>query len=449
MSLEGQRIKHPKFGEGTVLTKLGGAFLLLVKFDKGMTFYVRRDECRFLRTELLAEQVTSMIPTPEKSIPGVRAIVAACFLETLRLGIVPSDVSSFTFGRQKELEDIAKWVGKVNAYPLYIVGDYGSGKSHLLECLRDKYLRMGWAVSKCQLDPNECPLHRPKRVYNRIMKSIRYMEGGKEFGFKDLLRNFSTQSTDEVGHDYIDFVLKECRRYNDAAPDIWDWIEGSGPTSYYFGLPLYDDAPSANIYCSILSGLADLSRRSGLKGLMVMLDEAEQITGSWYNYRNQFLKGIHFFGGLSLTCAASNLLIEKPAFNENPPPTFIGPKSGLPYSARKQISYLNSNSSSLKIIFAFTEIEFLYGYGEKLGHPDAIRLLPLGDKAKEEILFALYNIYQIAYPNFTYEDIDELTGDALLNKKYSQNTRILIKAFIEALDIIRYHKVKSHRSFFY
>lgn len=447
MNLEGQRVKHPKYGEGTVLTKHGGSFALLVRFDKGMTFYVRRDECRFLRTELSTEHLETILPTPEESMPGKREIRAACFLDTFRLGIVPSEVSSFTFGRQKELEIVAEWVEKTNTYPLFLVGDYGSGKSHLLQCIREKYLRKGWAVATCQLDPNECTLHRPKRVYNRIVKSIRYLDGGKEAGFRDLLRNFAGQNNDGLGHDYIDFVLRVCRRYDDPPADIWNWIEGSGPTACYFGLPLYDDAPSTNIYCSILGSFADMSRRYGLRGLLIILDEAEQIRGSWY-HKPQFLKGIDFLGGLALTTAASDLLIEKPTFNENPPPTFIGPKSGLPYSARKQIPYAISSTSSLKIAFAFTEIQFLYGYGEKLGHPQVIRLNPLDDKAKEEILAALYDIYGIAYSEFTYDNIDELVRDTLRTKKYSESTRTLIKVFIEALDILRYHKVESHRSFF-
>lgn len=451
MSLDGRRVVHPKYGPGTVKSKISGAFLLLVDFDKtkGIPLYVRRDECRFLEPDRKVEEVKIRISFPvEESIPCSADIAAACFVETLRLGIVPNNVSEFTFGRDSELDAIANWIEKENSPPLLIVGDYGSGKSHLLQCLRDRYLKLGWVISSFQMNPSECPLHRPKRVYNKITKSIRYLKNEEELDFRSLLSDFAGLKSGILGQNYLDCVLGLCReRHYPSIDYIWDWIEGSGPITYFAGLPLYDDAPSANIYCSILSGIANLAKEAGFKGFLIMLDEAEQLSGSHY-VPYQFSKGIDFFAGLSLASFASELLNEEPEWNYNPPPTMIGPRSNLPYSARKPIRYLNSRSSSFKLIFAFSEIEFLRGYlYQRLGSPIVVRLRPLSEKTKSAILHALCETYCQAYAGFAYNDVSQLIGDIMNMKKYSDSVRTLIKVFIEALDIIRYYSIKSHRSF--
>jgi hypothetical protein len=450
LSLEGRRIRHPKYGEGKVVSKIGGAFLLLVKFDNGITFYVRRDECRFLEPKPRVETPPTIATESLKiSLSGSPNISAASFLETLRLGIVPNNVGEFTFGRESELDRVESWTRQDDSPPLLIVGDYGSGKSHLLECVEDRYLKRGWVISSFQLDPNECPLHRPKRVYSKIIRTMKILKDGEELGFRDLMKGYADLKSDAIGHDYLDLVLGMCRHRYTSTDYVWDWIEGTGPISCYAGLPLYDDAPSANIYCSILSGIATLARKSGFQGFLIMLDEAEQISGSWYA-EYQFLKGLDFFAGLAITSSASDLLIEEPQINDDPPPTLIGPKSRLPYSARKPIHYCRSGSSPFKVIFAFSDIQFLQGLVyQRLGNPLVVHLRPLGDKAKKEILKSLYETYTHAYPNFNYDCIDELVVDIMSLRKYMENVRMLIKAFIEALDIVRYYSMKSHRSFLF
>jgi bacteriophage exclusion system BrxC/D-like protein len=59
-----------------------------------------------------------------------------------------------------------------------VVGDYGSGKSHFLYCLRDRAWERNFAVSKVDLSPNESPYNDQRRVYAAVASSIIWHELG-------------------------------------------------------------------------------------------------------------------------------------------------------------------------------------------------------------------------------------------------------------------------------
>jgi P-loop Domain of unknown function (DUF2791) len=53
-----------------------------------------------------------------------------------------------------------------------VVGDYGSGKSHFLYCVRDRAWERNFAVSRVELSPKESPYDDQKRVYAAVASSI-------------------------------------------------------------------------------------------------------------------------------------------------------------------------------------------------------------------------------------------------------------------------------------
>ncbi|MBO3757598.1 MAG: DUF2791 family P-loop domain-containing protein, partial [Candidatus Brockarchaeota archaeon] len=110
-------------------------------------------------------------------------------IEALRLGIVPQKyVEEFTFGREKEIKQIKSWLSNEDESSLILVGEYGVGKTHILEYLYSYLLKDNWAVSIVNLDPNELPFHKPKRVYEAIISSFRF---GKNRNFRDFLKEIS------------------------------------------------------------------------------------------------------------------------------------------------------------------------------------------------------------------------------------------------------------------
>ncbi|HSH05898.1 MAG TPA: BREX system ATP-binding domain-containing protein [Anaerolineae bacterium] len=67
-----------------------------------------------------------------------------------------------------------------------VVGDYGSGKSHFLYCLRDLAWSRNFAVAKVDLSPIETPYNDQKRVYQAVVNNI-------------IWHSSDTLTTDETG----------------------------------------------------------------------------------------------------------------------------------------------------------------------------------------------------------------------------------------------------------
>ncbi len=61
-----------------------------------------------------------------------------------------------------------------------VVGDYGSGKSHFLYCVRDRAWQRDFAVSKVDLSPKECPYNDQRLVYATVASSIIWHELGSQ-----------------------------------------------------------------------------------------------------------------------------------------------------------------------------------------------------------------------------------------------------------------------------
>lgn len=59
-----------------------------------------------------------------------------------------------------------------------VVGDYGSGKSHFLYCVRDRAWQRKFAVSKVDLSPSESPYDDQRRVYATVALSLVWHELG-------------------------------------------------------------------------------------------------------------------------------------------------------------------------------------------------------------------------------------------------------------------------------
>ncbi len=261
---------------------------------------------------------------------------AALTLEAMRLGVVPArDLSAWTVGRDAELAtvrgdlaQVAASGGSVRA----ILGDYGSGKTHLLETIQQTALADGYLTAMVMLDPSETTPSHPKRVYRALVRALRYPDRpSDEAGGLGPLLDRAAETPEALAafgidppaprgeiddqlaaglHLYLSPAIAYARSL--AAPDaaarlrrvapsaapeylargralLLDWLEGH-PTVSNLDIDahlsrlsgrhpriysLCDYRPWARIYGYLLSGLAALARAVGYKGLVVLLDEAE------------------------------------------------------------------------------------------------------------------------------------------------------------------------------
>jgi len=239
-------------------------------------------------------------------------------VETMRLGVVPSaGPSGYTVGREvaleladDDLDRAAAGTGAVRAF----LGDYGAGKTHMLELVRHRALERGFVVCRAVLDARETPPSHPGRVYRALISSMRYPDVGVA-GLRPLLERAATDGgvleafgadvtgeldLDEGMHLYLTPALRyasvlldptaDAERHAYGASILVDWLSAE-PTTFTGDIDaelaacaggrrgriycLMDFRPWARIYGYILSGIATLARALGYEGLVLLVDEAE------------------------------------------------------------------------------------------------------------------------------------------------------------------------------
>lgn len=122
-------------------------------------------------------------------------------------------VSYYNVGNESILNAIDKhyllsYLPEGGAVFKLVVGDYGSGKSHFLYCVRDRAWERNFAVSKVDLSPKESPYDDQKRVYAAVASAIIWHELGdnrdEELGLARFLRGTLRRLLEANGSDLGD-----------------------------------------------------------------------------------------------------------------------------------------------------------------------------------------------------------------------------------------------------
>lgn len=367
-------------------------------------------------------------------------------IEALRLGGVPHDlVEQFTAGRDKELKRIQEWL-ESNDGCLLIDGDYGVGKSHILELTASHALHDGWAVARVEMDPQETPFHKPKQLYRKIVGSLEYYSDGRIHDFRDLLTSvvespYSSNVPVLETHPYFATFVQNWR--TDAGnEDLWSWIRGDGGLTRVFFPRLLDYQSAANIYCNLLSGLGWIAEKIlDLKGLLILIDEAECIDKSFYS-AYQYKSAVNTLNGLILMANVDGSLIrestQENAIDYKVGKGHFGHYSGLRYpgDTRHRFPYVWKKDINVKIAFAFVP-EFFESLGlvpdltPAVKEVQTLKIESLSHVEHAFLLKRITDIYKEAY-HFTPEK-------NVFNLLPQQKTRTFVKAAVEALDLMRFH----------
>jgi len=446
--MTGTQVHHPKYGHGVVKKIRNKGFEVYVDFEDGVLRWVRADDL----TESELPSITEP-PGPQTLILSNEHLRSRRMIEAFRLGIVPYDcVDEFTFGRDKETKKIMNWLNSNDESTLLIIGEYGTGKTHLLHYAIGKSIQNGFAVAWVEMDPNEAPFYKPKRVYNHILKYFKYRDKqtGQLKGFRDFLKCALSKG---VFKDH--FYFKHLIEHDEEI--FWEWIEGAESiprpiewvesdwgyrVKYQFLPSLYDYSTAANIYCYLLSSLGWTAKQMfGLEGLLLIFDESEIVSMTNYSYQDENAK--NFLRALVRTASSEKRLLKKPM------------ESGLAYCRvgdGPSVPFIYKSPSGLKLLFAFTSLDWNYKYIfdgsyrrvpiiEEIDRMPRISLKPLSDDALKKVFEHICLLYDSCY-KFLEEDI---TLDKIFRRVNNQSgrTRLFVKASVEALDLIRFNSGKN------
>jgi len=426
----GKKVYHPKYGSGEIVERRYKGLEYLVLFQLGFKKWVRFDEIQVERedTEVVDEEL-------EKEKTEIKNFKERSIIEALRLGIVPYRyIEEFVFGRNEEIAELKNWLlQKENDNFFFIIGEYGSGKSHLIRYIEALALNEGFATSLVELDLNETPFFKPKKIYRSIVNNFKYLkEGGKTEGFRSFVKE-ALNSGYLKDHPYFKYLKEDDET-------LWEWIEAKDlyskpyePTINQWGYitniydylpPLSDYATYANVYCNLISTLSWVAQKSfNLKGLLIIFDEAESIKEATHSQQE---KSFRFLNALYLASKNDERLLYIRKAEE------LG--FDLPGNSNKaKIPYIYEIPFNLKIILAFT-YPFLKTNDLNTKIPYII-LERLPSKTLEEIFWYTWEIYKRAY-NIEENYSLKFIFDNLLRKE--NHTRLFIKGVIEAFDLLRF-----------
>lgn len=475
---------HEKYGKGIAAKKRYGGFEKFVRFSSGIEKWIKRNELKpystkeiesqevdhkenpiiihkkqecekvestpttSLKTAEIAPEVVKPITKPasvkdedkEISQPTktktVKDISSRTIIEALRLGGVPQrNVEKFTFGRDTEIDEVKVWLTEEKG-SLMLTGNYGVGKSHLLEVITSMALENSWAVARVEIDPEETPFHKPKKIYDHVVNSLSFKQENKVLGFNELIEKIVESKNDPdkeklIGHPYLGKLLINWNHGDKS--ELLEWIRGDGSNPYMFPR-LVDYQTASNIYCNIMSGLGWAAKNIlGLNGVLILFDEAEGIDPFWYT-TYQFEKARNFLKGSILMSNNDTRLIGDAG------KSFSSRKLDLIYCRASKgahtHSFLWEEKSHVKFIFSFVPemLEFMEKYRDLFSlfnEMDKIEIETLNHDDLKCVFERIVDIYNDAYLFSANPDFYHFIPDG--------KTRRFVKGTVEGLDLIRFN----------
>lgn len=481
------RVLHPDFGEGTIIETRRGGRVLVVQFDnqtfpeqvRASSILTFQNSDRSEKKKEKKRKVENLSPekTDEKDAED-RALI----IEALRLGVVPAkEPGAYTVGREKELalvendlEQVEQHGGSVRTF----LGDYGTGKTHLLELIRHKLREKGYLVASAVLSSEEVPPSHPKRVYRNLMGSLLYPDLVGETGhglepllrkaaqLYDVLENFAVDEQEyyfeEKRHLYLTPALvytralqnsqnetpEQIQKEEAAFEHMLAWINGEpiGKTasvqkSIKEAFPrqkngrifsLMDFRPWSRIYGYLLSGISRLAVACGYKGLAILIDEAEfynLLSAENRDFATLFFKALAF---ASMGSVGNELL----PFSEDE-------LNAGGHGRLQKLPARFHDQANLYTVFAMTPSED--GVKALAGAVPASQIAELTQLKREDynvLVERVVDFYIGAWPNANIprkviRPMQKIAGN-MLNTGRLENPRQAMKFIIEILDIVRH-----------
>ncbi len=447
-------VTHPKHGKGQVVKALRGGRYYLVRFE-GQTapWQVRESELEWPSKP--ASSPLPLPPSPERR----RHEPTLMTLEALRLGVVPRDgVSLYTVGRDVELDLVAQDLAQAaqSGAARVILGDYGTGKTHLLEVVESMAREQGFVVSRLVLDDEEVAPSHPKRIYRALVQGLSYPDMPGRRGLLPLLEKVVDQLPDSFlqtehpdYHRYLSPLMAHLRVLLDQPEHrgllelACDWIEGHPTVSNtelekelrratrVRGHRLYalmDYRPWAHLYTYLVGGIASLVQQAGYSGLVLLFDEAEF-------YALLSSAGREFADLLFGYYCAAALGPDQVRFDLEQ-----APRGG--HAVHRSFPPLYQNQQKLYCVFAMTDDPRGLASLERILEPERFACLsPLRLEDYQELCKRVIEIYQQAYPEL---EVGQLVQNPMGEVVYQgvrmgafENPRQVLKFVMELLDFSR------------
>ncbi|MBI4864284.1 MAG: DUF2791 family P-loop domain-containing protein [Candidatus Riflebacteria bacterium] len=469
----GDRVGHRAHGDGIVRRVEPGGRHAWVAFGQGGAPAIRLPSSELGRLEALpapppepvstrpssggAGQRASLVSPAAALMESRRETSTGSLLEALRLGVIPgSRVGEYTVGRDGLFDQLRRDLDGLEAAGQFMVilGDYGSGKSHALEWLREEALSRGFLTATAELDDREVTWANPKRVYRALVEGLVYPDLGRSaHGLAPLIDRLvrtgraPLPSSDDRYHRYLDPAVDTLVRARqdgdeDLQQRILDWIGGEpsedseswnralarlrGPHL----LALADFRTFSHIYAYLLGGVACRAQEVGYRGLVLLLDEAEFFQALSREDREH---ASHLIACLALAARGERRVCFDPA---------TLPKGGQP--VHRQVPFVYRQDQPLYVVVALTPVDEMRDLLGRLLPLDQVvlelsRLTPRDYQTLFERIVGLYPVP--AQQRGLLGELAAPMGKALfagVRCDKLTNPRAVLRLIVEFLDVLRF-----------
>lgn len=447
----GQTVYHPTFGAGRVLSLKPG-LRATVRFDREPDMPRTVDLGGLDVEDDSGDEGHGLDAGPD----GTQASAAAPLAidldarqatEALRLGVTPNAcLRECTVAREEAIDSMARLLEEGAGLRL-VFGDYGSGKTHLLEIYERLALDAGYVTARVVMAPSTVPPTHPQKLYAAIVDSLRYpgSMGRRLEPVFDRLRG-SPRHVDPQGARYSRF-FSPALHVHDLGDDVaiaWmsDWLDGY-PMDMEEGKRLLRRArwtghapltfsnyrTYGRMYVHLLGTLAAWLADAGWKGLVLLLDEVEkldELQDSVVEYAREVLRHI----------AAATLRETSLAFD--PQKLYRGG-----HQVHRDIPLRFDEAQPLIAVYAMTPLEEIRALAKQIVNDSEVdvEIAPLSRADYRKISDNVCAVYRRAHPDFPHSDavgreLDELT-DRLLGEGVV-TPRSVIRHVVGRLDRFRF-----------
>ncbi|MEZ6003391.1 MAG: DUF2791 family P-loop domain-containing protein [Planctomycetota bacterium] len=370
-------------------------------------------------------------------------------VEAMRLGVVPAEhVREYTVGREATFASLEEILG-VQGGLRVLWGDYGSGKTHMLDIAERIALEHGYLTSRIVLDPFEVPPSHPRRLYASIVERLRYPDDqghGLEPLFERLVE--SDEHADPGGHFqsrfYSPYLFALRREDGELLDWMRDYVDGcnmdvadgnarlarlgwAGPRL----LTMSDYRTYGRMYTHLLGTMATWAKDAGYRGLLLLFDEVEfvdSLSKQELGFAMEVLK--HF---AAVTVPREDLCFDPDALY----------KGG--HKVHRELRLHFRSDQPLTVLFALTPLADIQQSFRGIVDKDEwnIPLPPLRESDLGDLLRGVLGVYLRAYPDsgIVPDDRAEVLSvvrDAALDRGTSP--RVLVRSLATALDAIRWRR---------
>lgn len=362
-------------------------------------------------------------------------------LNALRMGNVPqNDISNLCVSREAEINEFKNILSDVSnsqSFVKFLNGEYGAGKSFLLNIIEELALENNFAVSRISVLTDSTI----ESIYSDVMCSLRSLN---EISLKQIIDNwlgkfnnifiddddmsFFIQFLDNELHNAVKFSNEFIRaienyykfKYSNEinkSSSIISWLCGESQSSF-----LNDYCGNANKF-KLLQALSYFLKYVGYSGLIILVDDMDNVLGIDSNERNDiytYLKYICDYCNLNKFESSFFVFAGTPEFFEHH-------QKGIPYYEALDDMLKNVLDTDLPNVRK--PILNLKGFKRNNLEKMANKLMLLHGEA--------YNWDAINKINPVLNDIISIyLDDAILTGGYV-TPRVFIRSFISVLDTVQ------------